>query len=75
MLNYHVLKVKNKKKLKQNKTILMSLILTLMLATLIVTKKFLSNNRRKSLNTYLTLNAKTALRSIAFKTMNNHLRC
>ena len=75
MLSCHALKAKNRKKLKQKKTILMSLISISMLATLIVIKKFLSNNQRKSLNTSLILNVKTALRSIEFKIMNNHLRC
>ena len=75
MLSCRALKAKNRKKLKQKKTILMSLISISMLATLIVIKKFLSNNQRKSLNTSLILNVKTALRSIEFKTMNNHLRC
>ena len=75
MLSCRALKAKNRKKLKQKKTILMSLISISMLATLIVIKKFLSNNQRKSLNTSLILNVKTALRSIEFKIMNNHLRC
>ena len=75
MLSCRALKAKNRKKLKQKKTILMSLISISMLATLIVIKKFLSNNRKKSLNTSLILNVKTALRSIEFKIMNNHLRC
>ena len=75
MLSCRALKAKNRKKLKQKKTILMSLISISMLATLIVIKKFLSNNQRKSLNTSLILNVKTALRSIEFKIMNNHLKC
>ena len=75
MLSCRALKAKNRKKLKQKKTILMSLISISMLATLIVIKKFLSNNQRKLLNTSLILNVKTALRSIEFKIMNNHLRC